>query len=135
MAARVCCATRSGASRRSGTAAFEAWNEAASRRTSPAPRGDAAGDVERKRSLLSAIEREQASVVLIDVTGVPMVDTGVADHLLRAVRAAALLGAEVVLVGIAPTVAQIIVQLGVDLSGVTPRGDLQAARKSTKSRG
>ncbi|WP_437793848.1 GAF domain-containing protein [Sorangium sp. So ce693] len=77
-------------------------------------------------SLLSAIEREQASVVLIDVTGVPMVDTGVADHLLRAVRAAALLGAEVVLVGIAPTVAQTIVQLGVDLSGVTTRGDLQA---------
>ncbi len=55
-----------------------------------------------------------------------MVDTGVADHLLRAVRAAALLGAEVVLGGIAPTIAQTIVQLGVDLSGVTTRGDLQA---------
>nr|AYM52947.1 anti-sigma-factor antagonist [Jahnella sp. MSr9139] len=77
-------------------------------------------------ALLGAVERAQASVILIDVTGVPMVDTSVADHLLRAVRAAGLLGARAVLVGITPSVAQILVQLGVDLSGVVTRGNLQA---------
>jgi len=77
-------------------------------------------------ALLGAITREQASVVLIDVTGVPMVDTGVADHLLRVIRAAALLGARAVLVGVTPVVAQTVVQLGVDLSGVVTRSNLQA---------
>ena len=77
-------------------------------------------------SLLGAIQRDQASVVLLDVTGVPMVDTGVIDHLLRAIRAASLLGARAVLVGITPNVAQTMVQLGVDLGGVVTRGNLQA---------
>lgn len=77
-------------------------------------------------ALLGAIQREQASVVLIDVTGVPMVDTGVADHLLRVIRAAGLLGARIALVGIAPSVAQTMVALGVDLRGVVTCSDLQA---------
>jgi rsbT co-antagonist protein RsbR len=77
-------------------------------------------------SLLSAVQRESASVVIVDVTGVPMVDSSVANHLLQAIAAASLLGARCVLVGISPVVAQTMVQLGIDLRGVATRGDLQA---------
>ncbi len=77
-------------------------------------------------TLLDAVGGHQAEVVIIDVTGVPVVDTGVANHLLQVTRAAALLGAECVLVGISPDVAQTIVSLGVDLSGITTKADLQA---------
>jgi anti-anti-sigma factor len=77
-------------------------------------------------SLLSAVQRQNASVVIVDVTGVPMVDSGVANHLLQAVSAASLLGARCVLVGISPVVAQTMVQLGIDLRGVVTCGNLQA---------
>ncbi len=77
-------------------------------------------------ALLEAIGGHQAEVVIIDITGVPVVDTGVANHLLQVTRAAALLGAECVLVGIAPEVAQTVVSLGVDLSGVVTQADLQS---------
>ncbi len=77
-------------------------------------------------TLLDAIGGHQAEVVIIDITGVPVVDTGVANHLLQVTRAAALLGAECVLVGISPDVAQTIVSLGVDLSGIATKADLQA---------
>ena len=77
-------------------------------------------------TLLEAIGRHQAEVMIIDITGVPVVDTGVANHLLQVTRAAALLGAECVLVGISPDVAQTIVSLGVELSGIATRADLQA---------
>lgn len=76
--------------------------------------------------LLDAIVRAQASVVIVDVTGVPLVDSGVADHLLKAIRAASLLGARCVLSGISPVVAQTVVQLGVDLSAVVTCRNLQA---------
>jgi rsbT co-antagonist protein RsbR len=75
---------------------------------------------------VNAIQKERASVVIIDITGVPTVDTGVANHLIRSTRAAALLGAMCVLVGVAPAVAQTLVQLGVDLGGLVTRSDLQA---------
>jgi anti-anti-sigma factor len=77
-------------------------------------------------ALLSAVQRERASVVILDVTGVPVVDSRVANHLLQAARAASLLGARCVLVGISPVVAQTIVALGIDLAGVVTRGNLQA---------
>jgi rsbT co-antagonist protein RsbR len=77
-------------------------------------------------SLLDGIARRRASVVLLDITGVPVVDTSVAHHLLQAARAVRLLGAEIVLVGISPEIAQTIVQLGVDLSKILTRSDLQA---------
>jgi rsbT co-antagonist protein RsbR len=60
------------------------------------------------------------------VTGVHDIDDQVADHLLRAARASALLGAEVVFVGIGPSAAQALVQLGVDLGGVTTLANLQS---------
>ncbi|WP_054533645.1 STAS domain-containing protein [Herpetosiphon geysericola] len=77
-------------------------------------------------ALLNRISEEQASTVLIDVTGVPVVDTQVAHHLIQSAQAAKLVGAEVLLVGIRPEMAQTLVQLGVNLQGVRTQGTLQA---------
>lgn len=76
-------------------------------------------------SLLQAVDSHNADVVIIDVTGVPVMDTGVANHLLRMTDAASLVGAKTILVGITPRVAQTIVELGVDLSSITTRSNLQ----------
>ncbi len=77
-------------------------------------------------TLLSAITTHDAEVVIIDITGVSVMDTSVANHLLQATRAASLLGAQCVLVGITPEVAQTIVHLGVDLYGLVTMSDLQS---------
>ena len=77
-------------------------------------------------TLLTGIAAQQAEVVIIDITGVPMVDTDVAHHLLQSARAAALLGAQVVLVGISPEIAQTLTHLGADLSQLPTRANLQA---------
>lgn len=76
-------------------------------------------------TLLTGISEQQADVVIIDITGVPVVDTAVANYLLQAAQAARLLGAQVVLVGISAEVAQTIVQVGADLSTITTRATLQ----------
>lgn len=75
--------------------------------------------------LLEALMQHHASHVLLDVTGLPIVDTAVAAALLQATQAARLLGAKVVLVGVSPEVAQTIVQLGIDLSAIAARSNLQ----------
>ncbi len=75
--------------------------------------------------LLAGIAERRARVVILDITGVPVVDTSVANYLLRATQSARLLGAECVLVGIKPEVAQTVVGLGVDLSQVITRSDLR----------
>jgi rsbT co-antagonist protein RsbR len=62
----------------------------------------------------------------MDVTGVPIVDTQTARVLLDAANAARMLGAQTVLVGLRPELAQTIVGLGLDLSGLTTRADLQS---------
>jgi anti-anti-sigma factor len=77
------------------------------------------------QSLLHAIEQHRARTVLIDVTGVPLVDTQVAAVLLQAAAATKLLGAQPVLVGIRPELAQTIVGLGVDLRSIVTHGTLQ----------
>lgn len=77
-------------------------------------------------TVLTSIAREHASVVILDVTGVPVIDTGVANHLVQVTQAAQLLGARALLVGIKPEVAQTLVQLGVDLSSIITRSNLQA---------
>ncbi|MFB0538199.1 MAG: GAF domain-containing protein [Anaerolineae bacterium] len=77
-------------------------------------------------TLLSAITTHDAEVVIIDITGVSTMDTRVANYLLEATRAASLLGAQCVLVGIAPEVAQTVIHLGVDLSGLVTMSDLQS---------
>jgi rsbT co-antagonist protein RsbR len=76
--------------------------------------------------LLTGVQRYQTEFVIIDITGVPIVDTAVANHLIQATQAVSLLGAQCILVGISPEVAQTLVQLGVDLSRLVTRGDLQA---------
>jgi len=76
--------------------------------------------------LLTGIIKYQAEIVIIDITGVPVVDTSVANHLIQTIKAAALLGAKCVVVGISSEVAQSLINLGVDLSGVVTRSNLQA---------
>ena len=76
---------------------------------------------------LHALERTSARTLVFDITGVPIVDTQVAQGLLLTVRAARLLGAEVALVGIRPEVAQSIVGLGLELRDVSTFSDLQSA--------
>ncbi len=76
--------------------------------------------------LLKAIGSEQAAIVLIDITGVPVVDTNVADHLMKTVRAAELLGAECLLVGVGADLAQTLVGLGVELRHVSTSADMRS---------
>ncbi len=78
------------------------------------------------QALLDAVERERARVVLLDITGVPVVDTAVAQALLQSARSVQLLGAEAVLVGVSPQVAETVVSLGVDLADLVTRADLQS---------
>ncbi len=75
--------------------------------------------------LLEEISEKQADIVVIDITGVPVVDTGVANYLLQTARAAQLIGAQVVLVGIGAEIAQTLVQLGVNLSQLKVYATLQ----------
>ena len=77
-------------------------------------------------TLLTGVQEHSAEVVIIDITGVPIVDTAVANHLIQATRAATLLGAHCVLVGVSAEVAQTLVQLGVNLSTLVTRSNLQA---------
>ena len=72
-------------------------------------------------TLLLRVVEEQAKAVIVDIAGVPVVDTKVADHLLKTTAAVRLLGAETILTGISAMVARTIVQLGVDLSGMHTR--------------
>ncbi len=75
--------------------------------------------------LLQGVVDNRARVAIVDVTGVPIVDTAVAGALLKAAQGVRLLGAESVWTGMRPEVAQTVVALGLDLSGVTTRATLQ----------
>lgn len=76
---------------------------------------------------LEAIQRNNIRWLLLDVTGVPMIDEPVAQGIMQVVRAARLLGSQVVLVGIRPEVAQAMVSLGVDLSQIVTQRSLESA--------
>ena len=78
-------------------------------------------------TLLQRIVETGAEVAIIDITGVPTVDTLTAQHLLKTVTAARLMGAECVISGIRPQIAQTIVHLGVELQGVTTKATLADA--------
>jgi rsbT co-antagonist protein RsbR len=77
-------------------------------------------------TLLTGIAESHAQIAILDITGVPIVDTQVANALIRAAQAVKLLGAQVILSGIRPEVAQILVGLGVDMGGIVTRSTLQS---------
>jgi len=77
------------------------------------------------RRLLAGIREHRAKVVILDITGVPIVDTSVADYLTKTVQAARLKGAQVVVSGISDVVAETIVDLGIDWDNVKTSRDLQ----------
>jgi rsbT co-antagonist protein RsbR len=78
-------------------------------------------------NLLQRIVETGAPIAIIDITGVPTVDTLVAQHLLKTVAAARLMGADCIISGIRPQIAQTIVHLGVDLGTVVTKASLAAA--------
>ena len=78
-------------------------------------------------SLLQKLVSTGATMAIIDITGVPTVDTGVAKHLIKTITAARLMGADCLISGIRPAIAQTIVHLGVDLSEVTTKATLADA--------
>jgi rsbT co-antagonist protein RsbR len=78
-------------------------------------------------SLLQRIVETESELAIIDITGVPTVDTLVAQHLLKTVTAIRLMGADCIISGIRPQIAQTIVHLGVDLQGVTTKSNLADA--------
>lgn len=75
--------------------------------------------------LLRGIRRHRAKVVVIDITGVPEIDAGVANNLVQAVDASRLMGAGVIITGLSSEIAQTLVTIGVDLSKMNAVGDLQ----------
>lgn len=76
--------------------------------------------------LLDRIVETNSPVALVDIMGVPTIDTQTAQHLIETITAVRLLGAQVVLTGVRPAIAQTLVHLGVDLSGITTRSSLAA---------
>ncbi|MHC1575680.1 MAG: STAS domain-containing protein [Candidatus Methanogasteraceae archaeon] len=89
------------------------------------------GSIDNKRAqtvtevLLERIVATQSEVVILDITGVHSVDTNVTHHLLKIVSASRLLGAECVITGIGPDIAQTMIHLGVDLDELTTMADMQ----------
>jgi len=86
-------------------------------------------DPQRARQLTEQLLRDirlnRAKVVVMDLTGVPGVDATVANHLVQTVEASRLMGAEVIITGISPGIAQTLVTIGVDLGKMVTVGDLQ----------
>jgi rsbT co-antagonist protein RsbR len=85
-------------------------------------------------TLLEGVMREQARFAIIDLTGVELIDTSSADHLLQIVRAASVLGVDSILCGLRPAVAQTVVALGVDLTTVKTMRSLEAALRHCQKR-
>lgn len=76
-------------------------------------------------NLLQGVVKHRAEVVLIDITGVPLVDTMVAHHIIQSAEAVRLIGAKCLIVGIRPEIAQTIVNLGIDLSHIITKNSLR----------
>jgi rsbT co-antagonist protein RsbR len=90
---------------------------------------DSARTAEMMQGLLESIVREQARYAIVDLTGVEVVDTSTADHLIQLFRAARVLGVEGILCGIRPAVAQTVVALGLELGSVKTMRSLRDALK------
>lgn len=78
-------------------------------------------------SLLSQIVETSSSIAILDISGVPAVDSLVAQHLIKTVSATRLMGAECIISGIRPEIAQTVVHLGIDLSGIVTKSSLASA--------
>lgn len=78
-------------------------------------------------NLLQQIVETGSTIAILDISGVPAVDTLVAQHLIKTVSATRLLGAECIISGIRPEIAQIVVHLGIDLSGIITKSTLASA--------
>jgi len=76
--------------------------------------------------LLNRIVETNSPVALVDIMGVPTIDTQTAQHLIETISAVRLLGAQVVLTGVRPVIAQTLVHLGIDLSDIITRSSLAA---------
>jgi len=85
------------------------------------------------RTLLAGIREHRAKVVILDVTGVAIVDSGVANHLNKTIQAARLKGARTIVTGISDSVAETIVDLGIDWSGIETLSDLQTGLRAALS--
>jgi rsbT co-antagonist protein RsbR len=89
------------------------------------------GDIDTRRAqdimraLLAGIRAHGARVIILDITGVPVVDSGVANHLNKTIRAARLKGAQTIITGISEDVAEAIVELGIDWGELDTLSDLQ----------
>ncbi len=83
--------------------------------------------------LLQRVTETASPVALIDITGVPTVDSQIAQHLIETISAVRLLGADVILTGVRPVIAQTLVHLGIDLSTVITRSSLTAGLKMALS--
>jgi DNA-binding LacI/PurR family transcriptional regulator/anti-anti-sigma regulatory factor len=82
------------------------------------------------RGLLAGIRQHRARVAILDITGVPIVDSGVANHLNKTIQAARLKGAHTIVTGISSAVAETIVDLGIDWSGIETLSDLQTGLRA-----
>ena len=90
---------------------------------------DSARAAQIVEQLLNSIVDSQASIVIIDITGVPVIDTAVANHLIKTIQATKMLGADTIISGISPANAQTLVSLGVDLTMMTTKGTLRSGMK------
>jgi rsbT co-antagonist protein RsbR len=79
--------------------------------------------------LLERIVETNSPMALVDIMGVPTIDTQTAQHLIETITAVRLLGAQVVLTGVRPVIAQTLVHLGIDLSGITTRSSMAGGLK------
>ncbi|MCX7120376.1 MAG: STAS domain-containing protein [Gammaproteobacteria bacterium] len=81
-------------------------------------------------AMLTKIQQTASRTIIIDITGVATVDSGVANHLIKITKATRLMGCTCILSGIGPEVAQILVHLGLSLESVETSGNLQSAFKT-----
>lgn len=91
---------------------------------------DSARAADMARTLLGTIVRTKSSLVILDITGIQVMDTRAVDHFLRTARAVRLLGARCVLSGVHPNVSQTIVHMGLDLTGVETHRTLRDALRA-----
>jgi anti-anti-sigma regulatory factor len=94
---------------------------------------DSARARDMMRMLLEGIKRHRAKIVILDITGVPLVDSGVADHLNKTIQAARLRGAHTIVSGISDAVAETIVDLGLDWNSIETVANLQKGLRAAEA--